>query len=113
MTKDRFAKFRQDVVDTVRLLYPTVPEDVLEKIEVSPSRDAKHGDANTNAAFVISRLVGEKPQGVSASLRVNFVNPDNYARLEPAGAGFLNAAFKDDENRDLVHIVLRAGEAFG
>jgi arginyl-tRNA synthetase len=113
MTNDPLSKFRKDLVQTVGKLYPNLPDDLLAKIEVSPSRDRKHGDANSNAAFVVSRFSGEKPQAISAAIAVNFVNLADYRRIYPAGAGFTNVEFKPDDNLHIVRTILRVGEAYG
>ena len=113
MPSDLLGKFRDDVISTVRKLYPDLSDDVVKKIEVTPSRDRKHGDANTNAAFIVSRALGEKPPAVSASIAEHFINLADYQRIYPAGPGFTNAEFRSDQSRSIVHAILLAGTAYG
>jgi arginyl-tRNA synthetase len=88
-----------------------LPDDVARKIEVGPARDPKHGDASTNAAFVVASLFGEKPQSISASLSVNLSKIPGYS-AEAAG-GFTNIRLPSDLLRKELRSILRAGEAYG
>ena len=113
MTKDLYAKFRADVIDTVRQLYPNVPDEVLGKIDAGPTRDSKHGDAASNAALVISSIVGGTPQATSASIAANLVRLPDYADARSAGPGFTNARFATDLFRHEVRNILDIGTPYG
>jgi arginyl-tRNA synthetase len=113
MNKDLYARFRADVIDTVHRLYPNVPEEVLAKIDAGPTRDSKHGDAASNAALVISSIVGGTPQANSASIAINLAMLPQYADVHSAGPGFTNVFFTIDVRRNEVREILRAGSAYG
>ena len=113
MNKDLYARFLADVIDTVHRLYPNVPEEVLAKIDAGPTRDSKHGDAASNAALVISSIVGGTPQANSASIAINLAMLPQYADVHSAGPGFTNVFFTIDVRRNEVREILRAGSAYG
>ena len=111
MTDDIYSTVRDYVLHALRERCSDLPDDVARKIEVGPARDPKHGDASTNAAFVVASLFGEKPQSISASLSVNLSKIPGYS-AEAAG-GFTNIRLPSDLLRKELRSILRAGEAYG
>ncbi|MGA3400557.1 MAG: arginine--tRNA ligase [Acetobacteraceae bacterium] len=111
MTDDIFSTVRNYVLHALRERCSDLPDDVARKIEVGPARDPKHGDASTNAAFVVASLFGEKPQSISAFLSVNLSKIPGYS-AEAAG-GFTNIRLPSDLLRKELRSILRTGEAYG
>jgi len=63
---------------------------------VVPTRDAAHGDYQSNIAFRLAKGSGTKPVDVASALRDAFPADPAVARVDVAGAGFLNLTLADD-----------------
>jgi arginyl-tRNA synthetase len=63
---------------------------------VVPTRDAAHGDYQSNLAFRLAKSRGMKPVEAASALRDAFPADPAVARVEVAGAGFLNLTLTDD-----------------
>src|SRR6202142_4137984 len=87
---DLFATIRKPVFAAVNAAIPGLPDDVLARVEVSPTRDPAHGDMATNAAMVIAKAARQPPAKLAATIAEALrANPD-IAEAAPAGPGFVN-----------------------
>ena len=59
---------RARVLQALRDVVPDLPEEVAARVEVTPAREAAHGDMATNAALVAAKAARRKPQDIAASL---------------------------------------------
>ena len=112
MIDNIFADARRRVLLALERVAPGLPADVLARVEVTPTRDASHGDMATNAAMVSAKAAQQKP-AVLAALLAEALPDAVIARATPAGPGFVNLALHEDALRAIVPVILRAGEAFG
>ena len=55
MTQDIYAVMRDAVVAALRQAVPDLPDEVADRVEVTPPREAAHGDMATNAALVAAK----------------------------------------------------------
>uniref|UniRef100_UPI0011DE089B hypothetical protein n=1 Tax=Komagataeibacter kakiaceti TaxID=943261 RepID=UPI0011DE089B len=55
MSDSLFARYLSHVRAALRQIMPDLPGAMLERVEVTPTRDPAHGDLATNAALVISK----------------------------------------------------------
>lgn len=62
---------------------------------VVPTRDATHGDYQSNIAFRLAKSKGMKPAEAAAALRDAFPSDPAVAGVAVAGAGFLNLELSD------------------
>ncbi|MFN9225421.1 MAG: arginine--tRNA ligase, partial [Pseudanabaena sp.] len=61
---------------------------------VAPSKDAKFGDYQCNAALGLTKKLKQKPQDVAAQIIVNLQVDDMFEAPTIAGAGFINLKLK-------------------
>ncbi|OYV47904.1 MAG: arginine--tRNA ligase [Acidocella sp. 20-58-15] len=94
-------------------LLPGLPDDVRAKIEVTPTRDAAHGDMATNAALVAAKPAGKNPRDISAALSEVLARRTGIAKAEPAGPGFVNITLDAAFLLRQIPVILTAREAYG
>ena len=81
-------------------------------IEVLPPRDAAHGDLACNAALVLARRANMKPRAI-AELAADKLRADpDLAKLDVAGAGFLNLTFRPEFWQRIVAAMLQEKGAY-
>jgi arginyl-tRNA synthetase len=113
MSENLFTDLREIVLATIRRLHPGLGHDVLARIEVTPTREATHGDMATNAALIGAKPLGENPRTLAARLATELAAHALIAKAEPAGPGFINISLRDAVWHDQLPTMLRAGEAYG
>jgi arginyl-tRNA synthetase len=113
VSQNLFSDMRLRVLAALRDIAPGLPDAVLSKVEVTPARDASHGDMVTNAAMVVARPAQRKPAEVAAALAGLLAACPDVASAAPAGPGFVNLRLAPEVFRVQVPVILRAGEAYG
>jgi arginyl-tRNA synthetase len=113
MTENLFAILRDWVLDEMQALFPNLPEDARAKIEVSPTREAAHGDMASNAALVAAKPAAKNPREIAEALSARLAARPEIAKAEPAGPGFVNIALRPEFLLAQLPVILRAGEAYG
>ncbi len=108
-----FAEARAWVLQDIFSLLPELPEEVRSKIEVTPAREAAHGDMATNAALVAAKPAGRAPREIAAALAERLAARPGIARAEPAGPGFVNITLDAGLLLAQIPVILAAGEAYG
>ena len=92
-------------------LLPAAARDV--GIEVENTRDAAHGDFATNLAMRLAKPARQNPRKLAEAL-VRLLPPDDaIAKVEIAGAGFINFFLKEDAYHAEIARVLAEGGAYG
>src|SRR5450755_3194655 len=111
---DLFDTIRKTVLAAVHTVVPGgLPDDVLARVEVSPTRDVAHGDMATNAAMVCAKAARQPPAKLAAAIaEVLRANPD-IAEAAVAGPGFVNLRLDPAVFRAVVPAILIAGEVYG
>jgi arginyl-tRNA synthetase len=110
---DIFATIRQTVLAATNALVPGLPETVLARVEVSPTRDAAHGDMSTNAAMVCAKAARQPPVKLAGAIAEALSANPNIAEASVAGPGFINLRLLPEVFHAVVPAILRAGEAYG
>ena len=82
-------------------------------VEVSPPREAAHGDLASNAALVLAKAAKMKPRDIAEKLAEKLRALPDIATVEVAGAGFLNMRFSPRFWQDVVVAILKEGDAYG
>jgi arginyl-tRNA synthetase len=113
MSENLFAVARAWVLEDVAALLPELPEEVLGKIEVSPTREAAHGDMATNAALVAARPAGKNPREIAGKLAERLGSRAGVASAAPAGPGFVNITLEAGLLLKQIPVILTAGENYG
>ncbi len=112
-TTDIFTEVKADIIRALQQDYPGVPQDILDKVDVSPSRDLRHGDISSNVALVAAQAIGQAPRAISAALSKTIRGYEGYADAQPAGPGFVNITLEKTRLRRVLQSILEAGESYG
>jgi arginyl-tRNA synthetase len=113
MAENLFAVVRGWVLEALEELLPGLAAEVLARVEVSPTRDASHGDMAANAAMVAARPAGKNPREIAAALAGILARRDGVAKAEPAGPGFVNITLEAGFLLKQLPVILAAREAYG
>ena len=108
-----FATMRARVLDALAAELPNLPAELLSRVEVTPARDPAHGDMATNAAMVVAKPAGRKPQEIAASLVARLAADPDIAEASMAGPGFVNLRLAESLWRAQLPAILHLGEAYG
>jgi arginyl-tRNA synthetase len=84
-----------------------------KNVEVSPPRDAAHGDLASNAALVLAKAASLKPRDIADKLAEKVRALPHVDSVEVAGAGFLNMRFAPRFWHRVVAAILKQGDAYG
>src|SRR5664279_6505158 len=85
----------------------------LSRIVVEPPRDPGHGDMATNAAMVLAKDAGKKPRELADAIAEKLRADDKIAKVDVAGAGFINLTLKPQVWAEELRVVLAAGSDYG
>ena len=113
MSQNLFADMRDQVVAALTALLPDLPEALIARVEVTPTRDPAHGDMATNAAMVAAKASGQNPRALAGALAEALSALPLLASAEPAGPGFVNLRLSPAALLGQVPVILRAGESYG
>ncbi|UPO80085.1 arginine--tRNA ligase [Parasaccharibacter sp. TMW 2.1888] len=108
-----FAIMREKVVTALKAVLPDLPDDVAARVEVTPPRDAAHGDMATNAALLAAKPARRKPFEIARELVAELAALPEIAHVEMAGPGFVNMTLKPELFHDVARAVLKRGAAYG
>ncbi len=86
---------------------------LIARISAEPPRDPAHGDVATNAAMVLAKRAGMKPQDLAETLRTRLALHDAVAAIEIAGPGFINLKLVNDYWLERLRDVLKVGTEYG
>ncbi len=113
MSDDIFAAMRERVLAALHQVVPGLDPEFARRVEVTPTREAAHGDMATNAAMVTAKAAGRKPAEIAGALVGLLSAEPMVASAAVAGPGFVNLTLKPEAWRACLPRVLAAGEAFG
>ncbi len=117
MPENIYARVRLAVAGALRTALPDLDDatltPLLDRIEVTPSRDPAHGDMATNAAMVAAKPARQPPAKIAAALAAALANGPDVLSATPAGPGFVNLNLRPDALRATIPAILHEGEAFG
>jgi arginyl-tRNA synthetase len=114
MSRNIFAHIRDIVLAEFAHIVPDLADALRDRIEVSPTREAAHGDMATNAAMIAAKAAGQKPQDLAAALAARLVaRGGEIIAATPAGPGFVNLTLAPAFLLAQLPAILHAGEAYG
>ena len=113
MNQDIYASVRRAVVSALRNAVPDLSDDIAARVEVTPPRDAAHGDMATNAAMVAAKAAHQPPAKLAAALVENLRQAPGVIQANAAGPGFINLHLDPALFRSLLPDILHAGIAYG
>lgn len=76
-------------------------------------KSAEHGDFATNLAMILAKPLKQNPRIIATQIIDALPASDYIAKMEIAGAGFINFFLNPQSKQAVVKEVLRAGDAFG
>ena len=82
-------------------------------IEVEHTRDAQHGDFASNLAMRLAKATRQNPKLLAQALIGALPANQSIAKVEMAGAGFINFFLKDDAYHREIGKVLKGGASYG
>lgn len=113
MPDNLFFAIRQHVVAALCEAVPGLDAATLARVDVTPTREAAHGDMATNAAMVASKPAREKPSAVAERLAARLVGRGGIASAAAAGPGFVNLTLTAETLLGVLPVILRRGEDYG
>ncbi|GBQ21463.1 arginyl-tRNA synthetase [Acetobacter estunensis NRIC 0472] len=108
-----FQRYRTHVLDALRRIVPDMGEELLARVELTPTREAAHGDMATNAALIAAKPARRKPAEIAAELAAALESVEGVTKAAAAGPGFVNLTLKPAVLQSVARSVLAAGEAYG
>ena len=103
----------------LRQAVATLPEDLLpaslrgSAVEVERTRDAQHGDFASNIAMQLAKATRQNPRKLAQALLAGVPPHEAIAKVEIAGAGFINFFVKEGAYRAEIGRVLDEGAGYG
>jgi arginyl-tRNA synthetase len=113
MRLNLFAELRSRIVAALTRIVPDLPTEVIERVEVTPTRDPAHGDMATNAALLAAKPARRKPADLAAELAAALAADPDVLAAAAAGPGFVNLTLDPRALRRVVPAILIEGEAYG
>ena len=113
MSENIFADVRARVLTALHHVAPGLPEAVTARVEVTPAREAAHGDMATNAAMLAAKAAGRKPAELAAALAAALPDGRLVARATAAGPGFVNLTLDVPALHGVLRAILHGAEGYG
>jgi arginyl-tRNA synthetase len=76
-------------------------------------KSAEHGDFATNLAMMLAKPLRQNPRTIAESLIKALPHSEYIAKVEIAGAGFINFFLNAQSKQTVVHEILQQGAEFG
>lgn len=108
-----FAALRAEILNSLEVVAPGLPPEVLARVEVTPTKDQAHGDMATNAAMIAAKPAGKNPRELAAGLVEKLSQHHGIVKAEAAGPGFVNLTLSPSLLLAQLPIILQRGEAYG
>ncbi len=113
MPDNLFFAIRQHVVAALCEAVPGLDAATLARVDVTPTREAGHGDMATNAAMVASKPARERPAAIAERLAAGLYGRGGIASAAAAGPGFVNLTLSPETLLGVLPVILRRGEDYG
>ncbi|MBV8574868.1 MAG: arginine--tRNA ligase [Acetobacteraceae bacterium] len=113
MNNDMYARMRNHVLEALRAAVPDLPDSISARVEITPAREAAHGDMATNAALVAAKSARQPPAKIAHSLAAALLRVPEVSYASAAGPGFVNIRLRPEALCDVLPVILRAGTGYG
>nr|HPR08750.1 arginine--tRNA ligase [Denitromonas sp.] len=94
-------------------LNSVAPDHVDTPIVLERPKQASHGDFSSNLALQLAKPMRRSPRDLAALLMAELPASTQVAKVEVAGAGFINFTLAADAKTSVVNAVLSQGASFG
>ena len=82
-------------------------------ITLDRPKAAEHGDFSSNLAMMLAKPLRQNPRAIAESLIAALPKSEYIAKVEIAGAGFINFFLNAQSQQTVISEILNAGDAFG
>ncbi len=82
-------------------------------ITLERPKSAEHGDFSSNLAMMLAKPLRQNPRAIAEALIAALPKSEYIAKVEIAGAGFINFFLNAASQQTVVKEILNAGDAFG
>jgi arginyl-tRNA synthetase len=113
MTDNLFANIRAEVLSALQAVVPELPAELLARVEVTPTREAAHGDMATNAAMVAAKAARQAPAKLAQAIAEHLRGSPAIAEATPAGPGFVNLRLHVSALIGVLPTILTRGTSYG
>ena len=114
MQKEIKLILKQIIEDLLRQATTTLSADAADlSIILERPKSAKHGDFATNIAMQLAKPLRQNPRAIAEALIKALPASEIVAKVEIAGAGFINFFLNASSKQTVVRGILNAGEKFG
>jgi arginyl-tRNA synthetase len=105
---------KQIITDLLLVAAKTLIEDTANlNIVLERPKSAEHGDFATNVAMQLAKPLRQNPRAIAEGLIKALPSSEYIAKVEIAGAGFINFFLNAQSKQAIIQQVLKAGESFG
>jgi arginyl-tRNA synthetase len=91
----------------------TIAPDQDFSILLDRPKAAEHGDFSSNLAMMLAKPLRQNPRAIAVSLIAALPKSEYIAKVEIAGAGFINFFLNAASQQTIIGEILNAGDAFG
>jgi arginyl-tRNA synthetase len=113
MTDNLYTSLRSEVLTALQEIVPDLPQEVLARVEVTPTRDPAHGDMATNAAMIAAKAARQPPAKLAQAIAERLVRVPAIAEATAAGPGFVNLRLYVSSIAAVLPTILARGERYG
>ena len=82
-------------------------------IALERPKSAEHGDFSSNLAMMLAKPLRQNPRAIAEALIAALPKSEYIAKVEIAGAGFINFFLNAASQQTVISEILNAGDAFG
>lgn len=82
-------------------------------IQLERPKNPEHGDFSTNLAMLLAKPLRQNPRAIAEKLKASLPASEYVARVEIAGAGFINFYLSPGAKQAVVRQIQQAGEHYG
>ena len=108
-----YAALRGIVLRELAAIAPGLSEDVLARVEVTPTKDPAHGDMASNAAMIAAKPAGMRPGDIANTLAQRLALRPEIVLAGAAGPGFVNLTLAPELLLAQLPVILAGQEGYG
>jgi arginyl-tRNA synthetase len=113
MTHNLYATLRTEVLTALQAVVPDLAPELLARVEVTPTREAAHGDMATNAAMIAAKPARQPPAKLAQAIAEKLRGSAAIAEATPAGPGFVNLRLHVSALVGVLPTILARGTRYG
>ncbi|MBY0354894.1 MAG: arginine--tRNA ligase, partial [Rickettsiales bacterium] len=108
-----FSVLKEEIISSLKVYSGLSDAALYQAITIELPKDPSHGDLSTNAAMVLSKVLGQNPRQIAEALVSALRKRAEIASVTIAGPGFINMTFHPSFWQAQIPIILSAGLSYG